>query len=55
MYQHLPSAEETRVAAPALPLAGGVVLVMLALALFWLGVFPTPLLEVIRSAVSGLL
>jgi NADH-quinone oxidoreductase subunit N len=55
MYQHLLPEEESRGTAPALPLAGGVVLVVLALALFWLGVFPASLLDVIQSAISGLL
>jgi NADH-quinone oxidoreductase subunit N len=43
------------VAAPALTLSGGAALAILAMALFWLGVFPTPLLEMIRSVIAGLL
>jgi NADH-quinone oxidoreductase subunit N len=55
MYQHLPPEEEGRVAAPVLPLAGGVALIVLSLALFWLGIFPSPLLDVINAAIAGLI
>ena len=34
--------------------AGGVVLAALAVALIWLGVYPGPLIELIRAAVDGI-
>jgi NADH-quinone oxidoreductase subunit N len=55
MYQHLPSEEELRLTPPVLPMAGGLALIVLALALFWLGVFPSPLLDVINAAIAGLI
>jgi NADH-quinone oxidoreductase subunit N len=54
MYLHT-TEEEQAVAVPALPLAGGVVLALLMMTMLWLGVYPTPLLEMIRSAIAGLL
>ena len=33
--------------------AGGVVLAALAVALIWLGVYPGPLIDLIRAAVGG--
>jgi NADH-quinone oxidoreductase subunit N len=54
MYQHAESEAEPRVAPSVPPLAAGVALIVLVMALVWLGVFPTPLLDVITSAVVGL-
>jgi NADH-quinone oxidoreductase subunit N len=50
MYQQ-PAAEPV-VSRPSLPLAGGLVLGLLALLLVWLGVYPAPLLDVIRAALA---
>ncbi len=41
-------------ASPALPVAGAVALAALAVLLVWLGVYPTPLLRLIRAAVAAL-
>ena len=41
-------------ASPALPVAGAVALAGLAVLLIWLGVYPTPLLRLIRAAVASL-
>ncbi len=41
-------------ASPALPIAGAVALAGLAVLLVWLGVYPTPLLQLIRAAVASL-
>jgi NADH-quinone oxidoreductase subunit N len=40
--------------APSLSLAGGVVLTVLTLMLFWLGTYPTPLLQVIQTVAASL-
>jgi NADH-quinone oxidoreductase subunit N len=37
------------------PLAAAVVLAVLVLALVWLGVYPSPVIDIIHSAVGGLL
>jgi NADH-quinone oxidoreductase subunit N len=53
---YLRSEEEGEaVAAPALPLTGSAALAVLVMALVWLGIYPTPLLELSRSAIAGLL
>lgn len=41
--------------APSLSLPGGIALVLLALALFWLGVYPTPFINLIRTTTGPLL
>jgi NADH-quinone oxidoreductase subunit N len=51
MYQP-PSEEAGQAAVPALPLAGGIVLALLSLALVWLGVYPTSLLQMIGAALA---
>jgi len=38
----------------ALPLTGGVTLAVVGLVVLWLGVYPTPLLELIEKAAAGL-
>ena len=40
---------------PSLSFAGGATLFALAIVLIWLGVFPHPVIDVIQSAMSGLL
>jgi NADH:ubiquinone oxidoreductase subunit 4 (subunit M) len=37
------------------PLAGGLALAALGLALLWLGLYPTPLLDLIETAIAGLI
>jgi NADH-quinone oxidoreductase subunit N len=52
----LPATEEhVTIPAQALTLTGAAALSVLLLAMLWLGVYPTPLLEMIRSAMAGLL
>jgi NADH-quinone oxidoreductase subunit N len=57
MYATLPSTETARdrLSVPSLSLAGSVILVMLTLGLVWLGVYPAPLIQVIRLTVASLL
>ena len=50
MYQQ-PEAEPAAFR-PSLPLAASLVLGLLTLLLVWLGVYPTPLLDVIRAALA---
>jgi NADH-quinone oxidoreductase subunit N len=55
MYQQ-PEAEPAPAAPrPSLPLASGLVLGLLMLLLVWLGVYPTPLLEMIQTALAQFL
>jgi NADH-quinone oxidoreductase subunit N len=49
--QPLP-AEERPSVTPAVPLAGGLALAAMLLALVWLGVYPTPLIRVIETMVD---
>jgi NADH-quinone oxidoreductase subunit N len=39
----------------AVPLAGGLALAALGLALLWLGLYPSPLLNLIETAIAGLI
>jgi NADH-quinone oxidoreductase subunit N len=55
MYTPLPQELEGSVVAPFVPWAGGLVLAALTLALVWLGVYPAPLIDLVRRAVAGLL
>jgi NADH-quinone oxidoreductase subunit N len=54
MYQQPQPLEERSVIAAPLPLAAGLVLALLMLLLVWLGVYPTPLLDVIQAALGAL-
>jgi NADH-quinone oxidoreductase subunit N len=54
MYQHGPLDTEPQAPPSAPPLTAGVTLIFLVLALIWLGVFPSPLLDAIRSAIVAL-
>lgn len=55
MGQQSQPGEESRRAAPALPLASGLALAVLLLLLVWLGVYPAPLIEMIQATVAGLI
>jgi NADH-quinone oxidoreductase subunit N len=55
MYQHTPVEAEAQGVPSAPPIAGGIALIVLVTTLFWLGVFPTPLLSLIQSAIAGLI
>jgi NADH-quinone oxidoreductase subunit N len=55
MSQRPPEAEQTSAAAPSLSLASGAVLAALTLAVVWLGVYPSPLLDLIQAAVARLI
>lgn len=48
MYER-PERETRRIRVPALPLAGSIALAILTLTLIWFGVYPAPLIEVIRK------
>jgi NADH-quinone oxidoreductase subunit N len=49
-----PAGEHTAgVGMPRLPLVAGVTLTALSVALVWLGVYPTPLIRLIRVAITG--
>ena len=52
MYQQPEAGTEPATSRSPLPLAGGLVLGLLILLLVWLGVYPTPLLEVIQTALA---
>ncbi len=52
MYE--PPYQEKSVPAVPIPLTGSVVLVVLAVLLIWLGVYPAPLIEVIHSMTAGI-
>jgi NADH-quinone oxidoreductase subunit N len=52
MFRDVP-AEEVSLTAPSLSLAGSVALVALTLSLVWVGVYPSPLIHTIQSAVAG--
>jgi NADH-quinone oxidoreductase subunit N len=52
MYQQ-PSADGSRAIVPAFPLAGGLVLALLSLALVWLGVYPAPFLQAIGTVLAA--
>ena len=54
MYTPLPQELEGSVAAPAVSLAGSLVLAALTLALVWLGVYPAPLIAMVQRAVARL-
>ncbi len=54
MYTHPAERIETPVATPSLSLSGKVTLVILILALFWLGIYPSPLLHIIQIMTSGM-
>jgi NADH-quinone oxidoreductase subunit N len=48
-----PTDEPEAVPVQAVTLSGAAALAVLLVAMFWLGVYPTPLLEIIRSAIAG--
>jgi NADH-quinone oxidoreductase subunit N len=52
MYMHLPEGDEVSVPATSVSLAGCAVLVVLALLLVWLGVFPAPVIDIIRKTIA---
>lgn len=55
LYRRPAEAEESGLTASrSLSLAGGFTLAILTLALFWLGIYPAPLLDGIRAAVASL-
>jgi NADH-quinone oxidoreductase subunit N len=54
MYQKSPLPEEGPTTAPALPLAAALTLAVLIALLVWLGVYPAPLLDVIRATLGSL-
>ena len=54
LYMHTPGEQVTPTATP-LSVAGGVVLAILVLLLILIGVYPTPLLDMIQAAVAGLI
>jgi NADH-quinone oxidoreductase subunit N len=53
MYVQLPVRDEVSVPVSFLPLAGSAVLAVLALSLIWLGVYPAPVIEIIRKAIAA--
>jgi NADH-quinone oxidoreductase subunit N len=53
MYMQLPERDEVSVPVSSLSLAGSAVLAVLALLLVWLGVYPAPVIEIIRKAIAG--
>jgi len=59
MYRRPEEEGEAQPGAPALrstvPLAGGLALAALGLALLWLGLYPSPLLSLIEAAIAGLI
>ena len=48
LYARMPDGQGVNVAEPRLSLAGGAVLTVLALLIIWLGVYPSPLLHLIK-------
>jgi NADH-quinone oxidoreductase subunit N len=50
MLSSSPEASETEISRIRIPALGGIVLGVLTVALFYFGVYPGPLLEIIRSA-----
>ncbi len=54
MYNRPAQEVEARTPAPAMSAAGGVALAALLVLVVWLGVYPTPLLNLIQSVVKGL-
>jgi NADH-quinone oxidoreductase subunit N len=53
MFIHPSKREEVSLPAPSLSLAGSVVLVGLALLLFWLGVYPSPIIKLIQKTFAS--
>jgi len=54
MFEHLPEGAELPPRLPALAASGAVTLAILAALLVWVGIFPGPLLAVIRSAIAAI-
>jgi len=54
MFRDAPEGEAAPVAAPSLSFVGGAALAVLTLLLVWIGVYPGPLVQTIRSMVAGL-
>jgi NADH-quinone oxidoreductase subunit N len=54
MFRDAPEREAAAVAAPSLSFVGGAALAVLTLLLVWIGVYPGPLVQTIRSMVAGL-
>jgi NADH-quinone oxidoreductase subunit N len=54
MFRDAPEREAATVAAPSLSFMGGAALAVLTLLLVWIGVYPGPLVQTIRSMVAGL-
>ena len=52
MYEHPSEEGEAVPLSPSIPVVGGVVVAALTLLLFWLGVLPAPLMEMIRTMLS---
>jgi NADH-quinone oxidoreductase subunit N len=55
IFAHPSQEGQGLLAAPSLPLAAGLVLAALVVLVFGLGVYPTPLIEVIQATVAGLI
>src|SRR5215475_852926 len=55
MFRDAPEGEAAPVAAPSLSFVGGAALAVLTLLLVWIGVYPGPLVQTIRSMVAGLI
>jgi NADH-quinone oxidoreductase subunit N len=53
MYMQLSEHDEISVPVSSLALAGSVVLVVLALLLVWLGVYPSPVIDMIQKTIGG--
>lgn len=55
LYSRVPEGREMPAAGPQLSLSGGTALVVLALLLIWLGVYPSPLLRLIKATAEHLI
>jgi NADH-quinone oxidoreductase subunit N len=53
MYMRLPEGDEIVARVSSVSLAGRAALAVLALSLIWLGVYPAPVIDMIRKAIAA--